>query len=125
MYLVYYNYSNAGPECHARVAFVTTRISRHYLSLTLSQTSPCFYVPAVSHLKTLREKEKLLIMSDFSFPHSVFHSFGEHSAIFIKFEIVVCKLFQFGPVRNMVVWERVKYMNSTEIIIVKGKFALD
>ena len=44
------------------------------------------------------EKEKLLVTSDFSFPHSVFYSFWEHSAIFIKFEIVVCKLFQFERV---------------------------
>ena len=30
--------------------------------------------------------------------NSVFFPFGELSAIFIKFEIVVCKLFQFGRV---------------------------
>ena len=39
-----------------------------------------------------RDKKFLL------FPHSVFYPFGELSAIFIKFEIVVCKLFQFGRV---------------------------
>ena len=27
--------------------------------------------------------------------------------MFIKFEIVVCKLFQFGPIRNIVVWAKV------------------
>ena len=47
-------------------------------------------------LKTLLEKEKLLVMSNFSFSCSVFYPFGELSAIFIKLEIVVCKLFQFG-----------------------------
>ena len=47
-------------------------------------------------LKTLWEKEKLLVTSNFSFPHSIFYLFGELSAIFIKFKIVVCKLFQFG-----------------------------
>ena len=51
-----------------------------------------------SLLKTLWEKEKLLIMSNFSFFHSVFYPFGELSAIFIKFEIIVCKLLQFGRV---------------------------
>ena len=61
-------------------------------NLTLSQTRPGFYVCL---LKTLWEKEKLLIMSNFSFTHNVFDSFEELSAIFIKFEIVVCKLFQF------------------------------
>ena len=44
------------------------------------------------------EKEKLLITSNFSFSHSVFYLFGELSAIFVKFEIVVCKLFHFGRV---------------------------
>ena len=58
-------------------------------------------------LKTQWEKEKLLITSSFSFSHSVFYPFGELSAIFIKFEIVVCKLFQSGLVRNIAVWESV------------------
>ena len=47
-------------------------------------------------LKTLREKEKLLVTSNFSFSHSVFYPFGKLSTIFTEFEIVVCKLFQFG-----------------------------
>ena len=41
------------------------------------------------------------------FPQCFFYTFGEVSAMFIKFAIVVCKLFQFGPVQNIVVWERV------------------
>ena len=49
-------------------------------------------------LKTLWEKEKLIITTNFSISHSVFYPFGELSAIFIKFEIVVCKPFQFGRV---------------------------
>ena len=48
-------------------------------------------------LKTLWEKKKLLVTSNFFFSHSVFYPFEEHSAIFIKSEIVVCKPFQFGP----------------------------
>ena len=55
-------------------------------------------VCSTSLLKTLRKKEKLLAMSDFSFSHSVFYPFEEFYSIFIKFEIVVCKLFQFGRV---------------------------
>ena len=51
-----------------------------------------------SLLKTLWEKEKLLVTSKFSFSHSVFYPFGELSAIFIKFDVVVCRLFQFGRV---------------------------
>ena len=51
-----------------------------------------------SVLKTLCEKEKLLVTSNFSFSHSVFYSFGKLSAIYVKFEIVVCNFFQFGRV---------------------------
>ena len=42
-------------------------------------------------LKTLWEKEKLLVTSNFPFSHCVFYPFGEPSVIYIKFEIVVCK----------------------------------
>ena len=45
--------------------------------LTLSQTSPGFYVCSTSLLKTLWEKEKLLITNNFFFFHSVFYPFGE------------------------------------------------
>ena len=69
---------------------------------SFSQTSPGFYVSAVPvFLKTLQEKEKLLVTSNSFFSHSVFYLFGELSAIFNKFEIVVCKLFQFGTVKNL------------------------
>ena len=63
-------------------------------------------VCSTSLLKTLWEKEKLPVTSNFSFSHSVFYLFGELSAIFKKLEIVVCKLFQFG---KLAVWERVKW----------------
>ena len=56
------------------------------------------HVGSTSLLKTLWEKEKLLVTSSFSFSHSVFYLIVELPAIFIKFEIVVCKLFQFGRV---------------------------
>ena len=52
----------------------------------------------LSLLKTMWEKEKLLVTSNFSFTHSIFFQFRELSAIYIKFKIVVCRLFQFGPV---------------------------
>ena len=73
-----------------------------------SQTSPGFYVSAVSCLsKTLWEKEKFLVTSNFSFSHSVFYPLGELSAIFIKFKIVACKLSIWKNLK-FVVWERVK-----------------
>ena len=55
-------------------------------------------VCSTSVLKTLWEKEKLLVKNNFSFTHSIFHLFRELPVIFSKFEIVVCKLFQFGRV---------------------------
>ena len=64
-------------------------------SLTLS----CFSrVCSTSLLKTQWEKEKLLVTGNFSFSHSVCYPFGELAAIFIKYEIVACKLFQFGRI---------------------------
>ena len=56
------------------------------------------HVCSASLLKTLWEKEKLLVTSNFSFSHSVFCLLGALSAIVIQFEIVICKLFQFGRV---------------------------
>ena len=41
-----------------------------------------------------------------------FQPVGELFAIFIKFEISVCQLFQFGRVLKFVVWERVKKKNE-------------
>ena len=38
-------------------------------------------------------------MSNFFFSYSVFYLFGELSNFSIKFEIVVCKLVQFGSVK--------------------------
>ena len=58
-------------------------------------------VCSICLLKTLREKEKLLVTSNFSFSHSVFYPFGKLSIIFIKLKIVVCKLFQFERVYNL------------------------
>ena len=52
-------------------------------------------------LKTLWEKEKLLVTSNFLFSHSVFYPYGELSTTFIKFQIVICKLFQLGKVSNL------------------------
>ena len=63
-------------------------------SLNPFPNKPWFlHVRRKSLLKTLWEKEKLLVSSNFSFSRSVFYLFGELSVIFMKLEIVVCKLF--------------------------------
>ena len=69
------------------------------LSFNSFPNKPWFLrVCSTSLLKTLGKKEKLLITSNFSFPLSVFYPFGELFVMFIKIEIFVCKLFQFGRV---------------------------
>ena len=70
-------------------------------------------VRITSLLKTLWEKEKLLVTSNFSFSHSVFYLFGELPAIFIKFEIDVCKLFQFERVQNLSFGKGLKETSGT------------
>ena len=83
-------------------------VIKHYLLFNPFQNKPWFlHVCSTSHLKTLWQKEKLLVTRNFSFSHSVFYPFGELSVIFIKSEIVVCKFFQFGIAKNFIVWERV------------------
>ena len=85
---------------------------KNQLLLTLYQTTKFCFNPfpnkpwflrvcSISPWKTLREKEKLLVTSNFSFSHCVFCPFQKLSAIFIKLEIVVCKLFQLGRVQNL------------------------
>ena len=70
------------------------------IHLNLSPNKSWFFrVCSTNLLKTVCAKEKLLIMSNFSFPHNVFYLFGELFAIFFKFEIVVCSVVRFGRVR--------------------------
>ena len=52
-------------------------------------------------MRTLCEKEKLLVTSNFFFSHRVFYPFGKLSAVFIKSKVVVCKLFKRGSVYNL------------------------
>ena len=56
---------------------------------------------------SLLEKKKLgkgETAHNFFFSNRVFYLFEEFSVIFIKFEIVVCKLFQFVSIQNVVNW---------------------
>ena len=63
-----------------------------------------------SPLKTLREEEKLLLRSNFSFSHSVFYLFQILSAIFIK-------LFQFGRVQNLLFGKQLNLQLLSLIIV--------
>ena len=73
-------------------------------------------VCCTSLLKTLWEKEKLLVTSNFSFSHSVFYPFRDLSAIsiFIEIQIVVCKLFQFGRVQNLLFGKGLKVRSKEQ-----------
>ena len=62
--------------------------------LTPFPNKPWFLrVCSMDLLKTLWEKEKLLVTSNISFSHIVFHTLGELSAIFIKFDNVSAAAF--------------------------------
>ena len=94
--LLFFPLQNLYTKCQENIC----KLCNSYL--TLSQTSPRFYTSAMQlFFKTLWEKEKLLVTSNFSFSHNVFYPFGELSTIFIKPETVICKFFQFGSIQNL------------------------
>ena len=74
-----------------------------------------------SPLKTLWEKEKLLVIRVFSIFHSVFYPFGERSAIFISFHFVVYKLFLFGRVQNLLFWKGLNLSSASAFNLVRGQ----
>ena len=66
-------------NCHLPTLSVETKI------YGMGRFKPCLLrVCSTSLLKTLWEKEKLLVTSNFSFTLSVFYPFGEFTAFFIK-----------------------------------------
>ena len=82
-------------------------------------------VGSASLLKTLWEKEKLLVTSNFSFSHSVFYLFGELSAIFFKYEIVVWKNIVWKGLK-FIIWERAKdHIGSTMFLKLNETIGLD
>ena len=82
-------------------------IEKLLLSFNYFPNKALFNVSAVQVVKTLWQKEKLLVMRNFS-SHSVFYHCGEFSAIFIKFETVLCKTLLIWKSLKFVVCERVK-----------------
>ena len=83
---------SCGNELRIRIFQMVLSLCNTYPQITLSQTNP---VCSRSLLKTLWEKEKLLVRSNFSFFHGVFYPFGKLSVIFIIFEMGVFKVFLF------------------------------
>ena len=60
-------------------------------------------------LKTLWEKEKMLVTSIFSFSHNVFYPSTDEFKPLSHIWIVVCKCFQFGQVQNFVIGKELIY----------------
>ena len=82
-------------SCLQTVEVCTSLTFCHLLTLSLNPfpNKPLFLrVCSKCLLKTMWEKEKLLVTSNFSFFHIVFYPSGKLSAIFIIFEIIVCEL---------------------------------
>ena len=80
-----------------------------YLTLSHSYKTWFLCVCSTCLLKTLWEKEKMLVTSIFSFSHSVFYPIKNRNHYFTNILlIVVCKCFEFGQSKKKnVVWERV------------------
>ena len=53
------------------------------------------------------KKEKMLVTSIFSFCHNVFYQSQRELLFLSSIYFVVCKCFQFGPVKKFVIWNRV------------------
>ena len=71
-------------------------------ALTLSKTSPRFYVSAVQVFENTVGKGEIARNEQFLlFPQCFLHFLRDLSAMFIKLRIVVCKLLQFGRVQNL------------------------
>ena len=71
--------------------------------LNCFQNKPLFlHVCSTSLLKTLWEKEKLLVTSNFSFSFSVFHPFKRIFIIFIKLKL---------SLQTLSIWKSLKFVN--------------
>ena len=82
--------------------------------LSLSHTSPSFYVSALqAFLKHSGKRRNCSYRAISPFSRSIFNPFEELPSIVITFEIVICRLFQFGRVLKFVIWERVKGILGT------------
>ena len=57
-----------------------------------------------SLLKTLWEKEKMLVTSIFSFSHNVFYPIKDRNHHLSYIYFIVCKCFEFDDVHNFVIW---------------------
>ena len=73
----------------------------------------CFLRPWDGRLlKTLWEKEKMMVTSIFSFSHNAFYPIKDKSYSLHHIYFAVCTCFQIGQVNKFVVLYRVRFANS-------------
>ena len=79
--------------------------------LTLSQTSPCFYVSAVQvFLKLCGKRRNCSLWAISPFPTVFSNDFGEFSGIYMNAKIVELSQFEMSP--KFVLWERVNLWDA-------------
>ena len=87
-----------------------------HVSLNPFPNKPWFLcVCSTSLLKTLLEKEKLLITSNFSFSHRVFYLFGNFSAILSNIKSSSANSLVWKNLK-FVVWERVNTLPNNKLV---------
>ena len=104
VYYVYYRNLTPDPA-----NFVDDYTKRSQVPKPFPSKPRLLFVCNTRLLKTLCEKEKLLVTSNFSSSHSVFNLFGDLSIILFSFKIVVCTFLQFGRVLIFLVRESVNW----------------
>ena len=75
---------------------------------------PCFHDPKGKAFETIVEKEKMLLISIFSFSHNVFYRITDRNYHFRNNKYVICKYFQFVQINNFVIWSRVISIRKKE-----------
>ena len=83
-----------------------------FKTLTLSQTTPCFYMFTEQVFEDIVEKGEIALNEQFLLFPQCFLPILKLSAFFVKFEIVVCKLLEFGGIENLSFWKGLMQHNE-------------
>ena len=116
-----FSYSVFYPSVELSAIFIIPKI---VICKLFNFLSPGFTCLLYKCLKTEWEKEKLLVLNNFSFSNIVFYPSIELSAIFIKSKIVVCKLFNSFPNKPLFLhacnadflWEKEKSLGKGKLL---------
>ena len=78
-----------------------------------------------SLLKTLWEKEEMLVTSIFSFSNNVFSPIKDMNHHFSNYEYVMCKCFQFGPIQmQMLLIATAVNLDKAKILLSSRKLSI-